>query len=93
MDDPAKYGSIEEVSGAWSTLNVGYSLRSLGEDGWGNTLVWEVRKLDSQINIRVLSKGSNGVYEGGNGDDLSIDVNSSKDGSVSVVRNLAPNRR
>jgi hypothetical protein len=49
-------------------------------DRWGTPLFWTVQKADGKITIRIISAGKNQIPEGGQGDDLWVEVEMSRDG-------------
>ena len=78
-DEVTRYTKIAEVIAAWRRNGrlEGWTLPKLRNDDWGNELVWVVRHAGDEVVVRVISAGKNGKFEGGNGDDIYVEVRGS----------------
>ncbi len=55
------------------------------KDGWDGAFKWLVQKQDGETSIRITSNGSDRIYEGGEGDDLFVEIRKSQSGDITVV--------
>jgi hypothetical protein len=44
------------------------------KDAWGRRYAWSVTEADGLIRFHIVSSGRNGVFENGEGDDLSVEI-------------------
>jgi hypothetical protein len=63
------------------------------EDYWGHLYSWEKSVSEDEVYIRVLSNGPDGVTQGGEGDDLFVEVRISTKGTKTkiVLKTLTDN--
>jgi len=73
LSDLEKRKLIDNVSHKW-----------MSADGWDQAFVWEQKKNATGTTIRIGSKGRNGKWEQGAGDDLYVEVQISTDGKCTV---------
>jgi hypothetical protein len=85
--DPRQFGSTTDILAKWRSLRVIGNSESkwLEKDSWGSTFRWKKTTHDNITVIVIISDGRNRIPENGLGDDLSIGVSISNDGSAKVV--------
>jgi hypothetical protein len=85
LDDPGHYNSLGEVMSAWREkgfVEAWIPPIDLERDAWGTPFSWNVSSVGKTIRIRITSAGANGVYEGGEGDDIVLEATISQNGRV-----------
>jgi hypothetical protein len=79
--DPIKYKSLSDFVRDWDnkTETMLYVRKAyVGYDEWGRLFDLKIKKEEDLITIRILSKGENGKYENGEGDDLFVIITQKK---------------
>jgi hypothetical protein len=73
-DDVEELGSFEEFIKVASDKKAILAHDAFRTDGWRHEFLCMVRHNGNSLTLRILSCGPNGVFEGGRGDDLFVDV-------------------
>jgi len=59
----------------------------MARDAWDRDFIWRETKVGTNVVIRILSVGPNGVFEDGRGDDLCVEITFPPDDRPAIVLN------
>jgi hypothetical protein len=88
LDSAQKYLTVAARRGFVSDAD--YSLKRYERDGWNRPFRFVTKNVGGHASIVVASAGSNGIWENGAGDDISIEIVREKE---AVVYRLNPTPR